>query len=388
MRKKKNIFFTVICFQITVFLFAQTELQKQMMYEYINRDSKVQSLIAKIKPITNKEMLFENAKVLPVFHVELNDENHLRLIQNKNSYLVLFDNRVYVFFNDESYMLFENRLEVKNIYELIRSKKEFSVAYFTNYNYLGETFNILLTDNTFSFLLVNDKKYANISDYIEDNYGSFEKYKEHDIIEKKRDQLTLKDIAKAYKVNYLWYEKRCPKDTTLIINKFIEQIKTATSGFTTGQQIKLQRRIKDKLNPSEYIYNKFYKMYDKDLKLKSSFTDKTDNESTSKNIVFKGKYDISIYNVNITQDLLELLTNKQFQEYKNYLDLFFPIVYEDNLLTNERYTYGIDVYKKELDIKVNSKQQLQKEYSKYFEQNFGPFDCPFDETIKREIIIR
>jgi hypothetical protein len=383
--------FTAICLQVAVFCFSQTEEQKQMMYERINMDSSGKGLkmIQKIEPIKNKETLFENARVFPVYHVELDNNDKPILIQNKDSYLVFYVGRLYTFFDYDKSQLFENRPEIKNINELLKNNKEFLVVYFTNYNYTGEIFNILFTDKLFSFILENDKKYSSLLDYIDYKHGSFDKYKEHDIIEKKRDKLTLKDINDAYKVNYSWYEKRCPKDTTLILKKFIDQIKVATTGFSKGQEIKLIQRIKDKLNPTEYFYNKYYKVFDADSKLKESLFKNKKEEVSPKAILFKGDYNFYIYEINIIQDLLEILTDKQFQDYKNYIDLYYPIVYDDNnLLTTERYTYGIEVFKKELNLKVKNRVELQKEYGKYFEKEFGPFDCPLDKSTKPEVIIR
>lgn len=387
-----KLIFTVICLQVAVFCFSQTEEQKQMIYDRINMDSSGKGLknIQKIEPIKNKETLFENAKVFPVYRIELDSNDKPLLIQNKESYVVFYVGRLYTFFEYDKSQLFENRPEIKIINELIKNKKEFSIAYLTNYSYSGEIFNMLITDQAFSFILEKEKKYLSFTNYIDDKFGSFEKFKEKKIIEKQRDRLTLNDIKKAYNVNYFWYEKRCPRDTTLIIKKFVDQIKTATLGFSKDQENKLINRIKDKLNPSEYIYNKFYKMHDKDSKLKPSLVKSIDNISVNPKITtFKGDYEFTIYNINIIQDLLEILTNKQFQDYKNYLDLYFPVVYDDdNLLKAERYTYGIETFKKEFNVEVKHKLELQVEYAKYFEKQFGSFDCEFDSTIKRETIIR
>lgn len=386
---RMKLILTAICLQVAVFCFSQTEEQKQMMYEQINMDSSGKGIMQKIEPIKDKEALFENSKVFPVYHVELDNNDKPILIQNKDSYLVFYIGRLYVFFNNDKYMLFENRPEIKNITELIENKKEFSIVYFTNYTYLGEIFNILITDKTFSFVLEKDKKYSSLQDYIDFKYGSFEKYKENDIIEKKRNNLTLKDLNEARYVRYFWYEKRCPKDTTLILKKLIDQIKAATSGFSKSQEVKLIGRIRDKLNPTEYFYNKFSKMYDTDSKLKASLTKNKKEEVTEKTMLFKGNYNFYIYEINIVQDLLEILTDKQFQDYKNYIDLFFPIVYDDdNLFITERYAYGIETFKKEMKIKVKNNYKLKEEYNKYVEKNFIIYDCPLDKSIKPKIIIR
>jgi hypothetical protein len=386
---KIRLILTAICLQVAVFCFSQTEKQKKMIYEQINMDSGGKGLMQKIEPIKNKEALFENSKVFPVYHVELDNNDNPILIQNIDSYLVFYIGRLYVFFNENKYRLFENRPEIKNITELIENKKEFSIVYFTNYTYLGEIFNILITDKTFSFVLEKDKKYSSLLDYIDDKYGSFEKYKENAVIEKKRDKLTLKDINEARYLKYFLYEKRCPKDTTLILKKFIDQIKVATSGFSKSQEVKLIDRIRDKLNPTEYFYNKFSKMYDTDSKLKASLTKNKKEEVNQKAMLFKGNYNFYVYEINIIQDLLEILTDKQFQDYKNYIDLYFPIVYDDdNLLTTERYTYGIETFKKEMKIKVKNNYTLKEEYNKYVEKNFIMNDCPLDKSIKREVIIR
>ncbi|MFH6987871.1 hypothetical protein ACHRVW_09010 [Flavobacterium collinsii] len=357
------------------------------MYDIISQDFSNENIHKNIS-IESHKTFFEKAKVFPVYHIELSSEVKPVLVQNKDSYLVIYVNRFYVFFNDDNYMLFENRPEIKRIKELIENKKEFMIAYFTSFNYLGEVFNILITDNKFSFVLERDEKYLGILEYIDYKYGSFEKYKEKFSIEKKRNELTLADLNKAYKVNYSWYERRCPKDTTLILKKYINQIKLATSGLSKEQEIKLTDRIKSKLHPTEYFNSKYYKIHGTDLELKSSLNQNKKGYMNHTDMLLRGDYNFYVYGIDVTQDLLEILTDKQFLDYKNYNDLFFPIVDDDNLLITERYSFGIEVFKREVDLRLKSKVQLQREYNKYFEKEFGPFDCPFDETIKRELIIR
>lgn len=385
MKIKLKIVFTAVCFQIAVFCFSQTEEQKQMMYEEINQDSGGKSKItSKIEPIANKEVLFANANVFPVYHFELNEYDKPFIVQNKESFLIVYKGRVYVFFNDRRYMLFENRTEVKEINSLINSKKDFCLVYFTNYTQEGEVFNILITDKTFSYIIEKDKKYSSAQSYIESKFGSLEKYKENDRIEKKRVMLTLKDIKTASRVNYKWYENRCPKDTTLIVRKFIDQIRIATLGLTKKQEDLILRRIKDKFDPSEYVYNRYYRAYDQNFSLKSSIIErqKKSRSSDCTESPFKNSYDIYLYKINFMQDLLEILTYKQFQDYKDYMDLFYPLVYDDdNLLTNERYTYGIELFKKEFNVKAKDRVELKLLYDKYFGKEYGPFDCQLEKAL-------
>lgn len=54
------------------------------------------------------------------------------------------------------------------------------------------------------------------------------------------------------------------------------------------------------------------------------------------------KYDFRLYNTNLTSDLIDILTNQQFIDYKNYIDTYYPVEYSlnKNFLNVKRVIYG------------------------------------------------
>lgn len=388
----KKLIFTVACLQATVFSFAQNEAQKQMMYERINRDSKGSGILPKIDPIESKEVLFKEAQILPVYKMIFDATNKTKLIQNKNYYLVFYIGRLYCFLNNRDSRFFENSPIIQSLTQFNKEKKEYSVVYFTDtFSFDSKYFNPLLTDKNMSFIIDRGNQFT-ASDYIDFKYGSKKKYKELEELQTLREKLTHVDCNNSIKNNYVIFENNCPKDTTLVLNTLINQIRLSTKDFTKSQELKLLERIKQKIDP--------YSLKEKQLKtalLAGKVNDsiiastlllsKIEYQKTKKEYKKpEGVYEFGVYGVSITNELLEILTNRQFVDYKKYNDLMYPIVETLNGYNNNkyRYSYTKDVLEREGIIKTYN----FKAYGDYIKKLVEECGCPFDETIKSEVIIR
>ncbi len=178
----------------------------------------------------------------------------------------------------------------------------------------------------------------------------------------------------------------------LVLNTLVNQVKFSTENFSKSQENELMERIKIKINPFDLKINQ----------LKQYLIAAKTNDENIKKILLQSKaeimnnikerpkpeglYDFSVYNVNITNELLEVLTNEQFIDYKNYYDLMHPIIENLNTYNNYKYRYGYakDIFNKARTLKPNS----FSEYKDYEDKILIECGCAFDKTIKRELIIR
>lgn len=385
-----KILFTVACLQATVLSFGQTEAQKQMMYEHINRDSRGVSIMAKIEPLENKEALFSKAQVLPVYQVVFGKTNTPKLVKNERYYLVFYIGRLYVFINDKSLRLFENSPIIQNISRFNAESKEFKIVYFTaSFSFSGEDLNPLITDKNLSFIIDKETRYSTISEYIDTKYGSLEKYKERAYLDSMRDRLSADEVVRAMKNSYITYQYNCPKDTTLVLKKMIDWVNQATGGITKGQEYKLTEQIKIKIDPVKYmgeiagrgkikdsIFNNMIKKAQKE------------NEDANKKVIkFIGDYDFSIYDVNVTNELAAILTNQQFINYKNFVDIMYPISETSSLFRGKRYYIFDEVLERQKFFNTKNPNEENVKFKEYFQKILTECGCPFDTSVKREIKI-
>lgn len=350
----KKFVFTVICFKIAALSFGQTEQQRQTIYEQINSDSRTKGIVEKIEPIENKEMLFNKAQVLPVYKIEIEDNKKPKLIQNKNYYLIFYIGRLYVFIDNNTSRLVENSPIIKDLLDLNNQRKEYFIVYLTetfssNKKYLMP----LLTDKEVNLIIDKGTSYK-LQDYIEFKYGSMDKYLENYILDQKREALSISDYNTICTYNYEAYQINCPKDTALVLKTMIDQIKFATKSLTKTQGTRLFERIKQKINPDQLIEKQLRKVLI-ESKVKESDIQaalvkrKIDNNIATK-VIDKsdGLYLFNVYKVSVIDELLDILTNKQFIDYKNYIDLLYPIIETQNSYNNNkyRYNYGKDILQK------------------------------------------
>lgn len=382
-----RIIFIVACLQATI-LSAQTEEQKKLIFERINQDAKGNVVLPKTEHFTTKEELFNKAQIIPVYKINLNNINNKpKLIQNKNYFLVFYIGRLYVFIDKENSRLFENSPIIQTINKYNSEKKTFKVAYFTeNFSLDRKFLNPLITDNECNYIIEKDIKYS-FSTYVENKYGSVNKLKELINTDSLRENLKRLDYINYLKNDYKSFEFNCPKDTTLVLKKLINQIKVSTKNFTEGQEIKLLYRIKEKLKPFESIKSQLKTTF-KENKLSDSIIKASINELNLKEEKYKndmsnitGLYEYKVYNTSITNELLEVLTNEQFIDYKKYNDIMNPIVETLNPIYNNkyRYNYGKEILEKEGEINKND----NKGFKNYINKILEDCGCPFDKTIKR-----
>jgi len=373
--------------QATMISFGQTEEQKQIMYEYINSDSRGSNIQSKIAAIKNKEDLFSEAQILPVYQVVFDKKNNPTLVQQQKYYLVFYIGRLYQFINNHNSRLFENSPIIKNLLKFNIEKKKFKVVYFTkSFSWTGENLKALFTDDALSYIIDKEIKYS-FSEFIDYKYGSTEKLKEFAKLDVQRDKLTVKDVENFLKSNYTAFEYNCPKDTTLVLKTLVNQIRIATKDFSIGQELKLISIIKQKLNPFKEVKKSLTAQFNDSIKNIYDQEIKKMTYENQKNLSkISGNYEYKIYGVSITNELLEIFTNKQFIDYVNYINLLRPAEDSLNVDTNKkyRYDYGIEVLKREAIVKNNSFKELQ-DYKNKFLEDCG---CPFDTSVKREIILR
>jgi hypothetical protein len=387
-----NVLFVItkMNFKLYIFIFlinisslslAQTEEQKEMMFKHINSKSSATyvSILPKIKSIDNKEILFSEAKIYPVYKIVFDKSNKKTFVQNKNYYLVFYQDKLYQFIDDEKSEFFKDNPVLKTISRLNLEKKDFKITYIADSFSLGsKNLNPLIFDTKTNSIIYRDKTYT-LSEFIDYKYGSIDKIKELVTLDSLRDNLKMTDYYAFMKTNYELFNYYCPKDTTLVLKTLINQIKLATKDFTSEQESKLINRIKQKINPFEE-FKKIKSGSESDI----SFL-KTKDEEYKKGVLnVTGFYEYKIYNVSITNELLEILTTQQFTDYKKFIDLWTPPVEIMMLSYNNkyRYTYGKEIVKKE-GIKY-------KHYMYFTDKILEDCGCPYDETVegrKKRIIL-
>ena len=344
-----RLIFIVACLQATI-LSAQTDEQKQFMFERINHDAKGNVVLSKTESFDNKEELFKKAVIIPVFKIVFDKDNTTKLLQNKNYFLVSYIDRIYVFLDKVHYRLLENNPLIQNIAKYNLQKKKFNIVYFTeNFSFDKKYLNPLLTDERLDFIIDRGAKF-NMIEYINNTYGSFAKYNEIKVLDEQREKLTSKDYNRYLENDYQAFEYNYPKDTTLVLKSLMNQIRTSTGDFTKNQESQLLRKITKKINSFQF----------KEKLMKESLIARKVNDSVIKSILLKsrienqqslinqkscekpeGNYEFKVYGVSINNELLEVLTNNQFISYKKYVDLYLPNT--NNGDRDFRYGYGKEI---------------------------------------------
>ena len=356
-------------------MYSQTKLE---LFESVNNHEKNYVSIFKDNKIPIKEDFLKNAIIFPVFKFEIfNGKLNKNIIKNLN--YILYNTRTYFYKDGFSTKLMSNEL---SDYLLIKENiKDYLIGSFVDTVYYNNLnfFPIILNIKDFSLFDLRNQ-YNTYKDYLISKHGSIEKYIEIASLEQMTKKLTSDQIKKSIKNNYKIFEYNCPKDTTLVLKTLINQIKEASISFTTEQEIQLTSRIKNKLNPIEYIHKGSISEWKKDSTF-NNFLNKTKLEQKRcDNILTKlnGYYDFMVYNVNINNELLAVLSNRQFQDYKNYIDIRFPIINPQILFSSERYTYGTEVLLKEKIILKNDVISFEN----FTNQIVEKCGCPIDESKK------
>ncbi|GAA3755117.1 hypothetical protein [Flavobacterium ginsengiterrae] len=352
----KKIILLAACFQAAVSVYAQTEKQKQMIYEQINRDSKMEGIIKKIDPIENKKALFRDAQVLPVFKIRMKKDFKPELIQNKNYYLVLYLQRLYVFMDNKTTRLVENNPVVTSILDFNSKKINYFVVYFTDtFSFNNQYLMPCLVDKDLS-VVIDKGSSLSFESYIDKRYGSKDKYEEKLILDEKRQKLSVNEFDTAVNYNYEAYQTICSQDTLLVIKTMINQIGFAVKTLTKEQQEELTIRLNFKINPDKLLEEQLgntltaAKVKESDIKIALAQSRAENKKRVKENVKQTGLYSFNIYNVSTTEELIDILTSQQFSDYKNYIDLWYPIIETQNNYNNNkyRYNYGKDILEKQV----------------------------------------
>lgn len=368
---KKIIYLLFI--QITVY--SQTKIE---YFESIDSHERNYVSIFKDNKIPNKEDFLKNAIVLPVYKFEVAEGKLNKNILKGLNYII-FDKRTYFYKNG-----FSNKFMSNEIYDYLLNKKNlenYIIGVFIDHVYYdGLNFSPLILNNTTESIFDLKNQFNSYNDYLISKHGSIEKYLEIAMLEQSTKKLSKDQIKQSIKNNYKIFEYNCPKDTTLVLKTLINQIKEATITLTTEQEKQLTHRIKSKLNPIEYLHKGQLTEWKKDSTFNNLYNKSKLEQKRCENILTKitGHYDFMIYNVSINNELLEVLSNKQFQDYKNYIDIRFPIINPQVLFFSDRYTYGLEVLLKEKIILKDDVISFENFTNKIIEE----CGCPIDEYKK------
>lgn len=294
--------------------FSQTKAQKEAVYKGIQVFIRTK-YIPNANPYTvppNLDDFYKKSIFIPAGVLDYKNKS---IAINPDRFYVLFENKVYPYIDKKTSLMFDSSF-TRRLFELSAQKRVI-----VSYLYNSKTFKdgLFLTDDNLGFIEDFDGiSYTAIDDYIPKKTGSLHKYIETIEIANKQSQLKSKDIIEAIKCNYHLYEVNCPKDTTLVLNKFIAQLKSAIGEFHPESELFLSKKIRFKLKYSRY----------------GGF------ESKSKD--FHPIYDLTIYGQDITDELLSVLTKKELIKYYEYKDIYQPIVFEGK---NTRSIYGSEILK-------------------------------------------
>jgi hypothetical protein len=367
---------TAVLLQTAVISFAQT---KEDFYNSVNQYESNYVSIFKDNKIPKKEVFLLNAIIHPVYRFVLTNKYNRIDYKIGGYFYIVYDDRIYFYKNGIAKREYGN--ENINQY-IITNRTSIKIGSFIDHIYYsGIEFLPLIIDDKNKLVIDSKEKYNNVLSYINIKYGSFENYKEKIDNQIAREKLSSEDIKESIKNNYKKFEFNCPKDTILVLKTFINQVKHAVREISIEQEEKLIKRIKIKLNPFDFLYKDVKDLKFKELILKS----KEESEDAKKKIIkYEGNYDYFIYGINITDDLLNILTNKQFQDYKNYIDIRFPVIETNDFFRSTRYEYGREILQKEKLIELND----YKNYDRYVNKILTDCGCPFDGTVKREILIK
>lgn len=323
--------FVLIC----SFLSSQTIQQKDRAYK--NFESKCRSTTLKGIPKpqwVDKESYLKLAVFYPIYRIDYNPNTKKQEWNIDNDkFLVIYGDYLTYFIDSgiSDYNKSYSQLNVQNkfaslLLELDKKKSGvFKIGYLTDEYYpaTGTFPNLILEEN----LKFTDKEHTHFSieDVISTHYSSMEKYltkKEEDILRKNLPSLEIIRGIKAYFHSFEYY---CPKDTSLVLDKYIEHFDIGTGGLNQKQK----RIILEKLSTS----------FSENMKI---------NDSNAKRDIS----DFSIYNVDFSDFMKKNLKPKQLSNYEEYMNVHFPkfvherygrYIYGELALINSKVVRGFDV---------------------------------------------
>lgn len=300
----KNYFFTFIL--LSCLIYAQTDQQKDRAYK--NFESKCRSTTLKGLPKpqwVDKETYLKEAKFYPVYFIDYNPQiNKQDWNIDPDKFLVVYKDNLSSYidlgiseYSNVSNLYGQNKF-ANRLLELYKtSSNDFKIGYLTDLYYpsTGTLPNLLLSENN----KFTDKEHLHqsINEVISSHYSSIAKYEAEKKSDNLRKNLSADEIIKGIKAYFRSYEYYCPKDTSLVLNKFIENLEIGTGGLTKKQKVLLL----DGLNS--------------EIGKKSAIT----TQNTQKDLG-----DFSVYNVNYSDLANKILKPQQIKNYEQYMDIHFP----------------------------------------------------------------
>ena len=140
----------------------------------------------------------------------------------------------------------------------------------------------------------------------------------------------------------------------MVIKTMINQISSAVKTLTKEQQEELAIRLNFKINPDKLLEEQLRntltaaKVKESDIQIALAQSRAENKKTVKENVKQTGLYSFNIYNVSTAEELIDILTSQQFIDYKNYIDLWYPIIETQNNYNNNkyRYNYGKDILEK------------------------------------------
>lgn len=300
----KNYFFTFIL--LSCLIYAQTDQQKDRAYK--NFESKCNSTILKglSKPQwVDKETYLAEAKFYPVYFIDYNSQTNKQDWKiDPDKFLVVYKDNLSSYidlgiseYSNVSNMYGQNKF-ANRLLELYKTPFiDFKIGYLTDLYYpsIGTLPNLLLSES--NKFIDKEHLHQSINDVISSHYSSITQYEAEKQSNNLRRNLSADKIIQGIKAYFRSYEYYCPKDTSLVLSKFIENLEIGTGGITEKQKT----LILDKLNS--------------EIRKKAAIK----SQNTQMDLG-----DFSIYNVNYYVIANKILKPQQISNYGQYMDIHFP----------------------------------------------------------------
>ncbi|MCJ8153286.1 hypothetical protein MKJ01_05865 [Chryseobacterium sp. SSA4.19] len=299
---KRYFFFLIFLYSLS---YSQTVQQKNKAYKNFESKCRATTLKGIPKPEwVDKETYFKSAVFYPVHIVDYNPKtNKTAWIIDTNKFLVIYNDNLTYFIDSviSDYHKSFDHYNVQNKFASLlltmnNTSGNLKVGYLTDEYYpaTGAFPNLLLIEDT--KLTDKDHIHSNIEDVISSHYASQEDFLLQKEISVLRRNLQSSQIIKGIRSYFRSFEYYCPKDTALVINKFIENIDIGSNGLTKIQKELILKEISKKIDIRK------------------------NEESTGK----KDFGNFSLYNIDFSDFMRKTLNSQQLSSYEEYMNIHFP----------------------------------------------------------------
>jgi len=360
----KKIIYTFIFILITnAFCFSQTKDQKNDIFNKITVFLNTNYLGSSQEDKKQLSILEfnKNAVIIPVKKLNYCS---ITFPEIDNIYYVIFKGEVFRY-NNKSVSFLKASNFTQRLKKLYKEQKTIFIGYLFDNQITNKHLFINNEINNF----IEDYygiEYNNFKSFLIKRFGNIDKFKELNDFYTKQNLITIESINKAIQNNYHLYESTCSKNPTLVVDIFISQLKIAIGDLSLETEHILRNKILKKIDPMSYLY--------KIGKVSKSYYEKhhvsINSELIEKNKKIKhNSYNLTIFGIDVMDDLLSVLTKQEFIKYLNYIDLYQPISSKNNKST--RMIYGLDVLRREGLIDSNN----HKAFSIYIQQIISNQGC-------------